>query len=112
MYEGIINPAKQRSMFPEFTLDGDTSPVPGRKFSPKEEKWLEIMLSRRISLEEKRRLVQAGVRGRKGGKSRTELAIGILDLRKEPGADIDADSPPAVRDDGVLALLLAGADRP
>src|SRR5437660_12029439 len=64
-----------------------------------------------VELEEKRRLVQAGVRGRKGGKSRTELAIGILYVREEPGADIDADSPPAVRDDGVLALLLAVGDR-
>src|SRR5689334_8869506 len=40
-------------MFPEFKLEPDSPPDPGRQLTPEEEKRLEIMWSRRVSPEER-----------------------------------------------------------
>ena len=43
-------------MFPEFKLEPDSPPDPGRKFTLEEERRIEIMMSRRLSREENLRL--------------------------------------------------------
>src|SRR5437588_6210140 len=68
-------------MYPEFTLEGDNSRSdlsPDRKFSPEEEKRLEIMMGRRLRPEERLRLECLLLDRLKQHKSELEEMVQVL----------------------------------
>jgi len=66
-------------MIPEFTLKDDNSPPdPGRKFSPEEEKRLELLMSRRLPLEEHLRLEALLLERLKQHKIETEEMLKVM----------------------------------